>query len=94
MDYNLSRANHASDLHSELFTEVKPSHVGIFSQVTRHARSKDLSFSHDVRSISNAQRLAYIVIGDEDADAATAQLQDDTLDVVDRLWIDAGERFV
>src|SRR5205807_9569041 len=93
-DYNLSRANHAPDLHAEFFTKIKPSYFCIFCQVTRHTRSKNLSFSHDVRAIRNAQSLANIVIRNEDSDSTTAQIKDHALNIVDGLWIDAGKRLV
>src|SRR6266498_4770777 len=60
-------------LHTELFPEVKPSHFRVFCQVARHARSKNLSFSHDISSIRNAESLADIMVGDKDTNSATAQ---------------------
>src|SRR2546421_1598269 len=82
------------DSHTELFAKIEPPHFRIFCQVPRRARTENLSFSHDVRAVRYTQGFTHIVIGYEDADAATAQIQDDTLDVVDRFGIDAGEGFV
>ena len=49
---------------------------------------------HDVGAVGDAQRLADVVVGDEDADAAVPQVKDDLLDVGDGDRIDAGERLV
>ena len=49
---------------------------------------------HDVGAVGDAQRLAHVVVGDEDADAPVLQVKDDLLDVGDRDRIDAGERLV
>src|SRR5437763_15351142 len=82
------------DSHTELFAKIKPPHFRIFCQVARRAGTENFSFSHDVSAVRHTQGLTHVVIGYEDADAATAQIQDDTLDVVDRFGIDSGERFV
>src|ERR1041385_7556747 len=82
------------DSHTELFAQIKPPHFRIFCQVPRRAGTENLSFSHDVRAVRHTEGFAHIVIGYEDADAATAQVQDDALDVVDGFWIDAGERLI
>ena len=58
------------------------------------ARDFDAAVVHDVGAIDDGERLAHLVIGDQDAETAIAQLADHRLDVGDRDRIDAGERFV
>src|SRR5437016_5281159 len=82
------------DSHTELFAKIKPAHFRIFCQVPRRAGTENLPFSHDVRAVRYTQGFTHIVIGYKDSDAAPAQIQDDTLDIVDRSWIDSGERFI
>src|SRR5437763_11907839 len=82
------------DSHTELFAKIKPAHFRIFCQVPRRAGTENLSFSHDVRAVRYTEGFTHIVIGDKDSDAAPAQIQDDTLDVVDRFRIDSRERFI
>src|SRR4029450_13234776 len=41
-----------------------------------------------------AECLACVVIGDQDADAAIAQIENHALDIIDSLGIDPGEGFV
>src|SRR5437763_10799473 len=80
--------------HTELFAEIEAPHFRVFCQVPRRAGTENFSFSHDVRAVRYTQGFTHIVIGYEDPDAATAQIQDDTLNIVDRFWIDSGERFI
>src|SRR5689334_3267215 len=93
-DYNLSRADRASSLHAELFTEVKLTNFCVFSEITRRAGAEYFSFGHDVSAVRHAQRLTHIVIRDEDSDAATAQVENHALNIIDRFWIDSGKGFV
>src|SRR6266852_1305258 len=58
------------------------------------ARPEDPSVGHDISAIGHAQRFAHVMIGNQDADSATAQIEDHTLNVVYRFWIDTRERFV
>jgi hypothetical protein len=55
---------------------------------------EDLAAVEDVRAVRDGQRLAHVVIGDEDADAPVAKARDDLLDVRDGDGVDARERLV
>src|SRR5207247_4496374 len=48
----------------------------------------------DVGAIGDRERLAHVVVRDEDPDATLAQPADDLLDVADRDRVDARERLV
>ena len=49
---------------------------------------------NDVGPVGDAQRLANIVIGDEQPDTPLFQVKDDLLDVSHRDRVDAGERLI
>ena len=49
---------------------------------------------HDIGAIRNAQRLADVVVGDQDTDTAIFQVKNDLLNIGDRNRIDARKRLV
>ena len=49
---------------------------------------------HDICPVSNAQRFTDVVIGDQHADAALLQVEDDLLNIGDRDRVDTRERLV
>src|SRR5256885_8821252 len=59
------------DSHTELFAKIKAPHFRILCQVPRRPGTEDLSFSHDVSAVRYTQGFTHIVVGYEDADAAT-----------------------
>src|SRR5438552_8197173 len=80
--------------HSEFVTQIQTPHVCVLSQRARRARAKYFSFSHYVRAVGYPEGFAHIVIGNQNADAAAAEVENHTLNIVDCLWIDAGKRLV
>src|SRR5690625_925701 len=53
-----------------------------------------MAFADDVGAFADIEGLAYVVVGDEDADAALAQMADDLLDIMHGNRVDAGEGFI
>ena len=53
-----------------------------------------MAFANDKGGLTDIQRVADIVIGDEHPDAALLQVQDDLLDIVDRDRVDAGKGLI
>src|SRR4051812_9619143 len=49
---------------------------------------------NDVRAVDQTQRLADVVVGDQDADAALLQVKDEFLDVTHRNRVDTSEGLV
>ena len=49
---------------------------------------------NDVGAIDQTERFSHVVVGDQDADAATLEMPEEVLDVADRDRVDAGERLV
>ena len=49
---------------------------------------------NDVGAIDQTERFSHVVVGDQDADAATLEMPDEVLDVADRDRVDAGEWLV
>src|ERR1043166_6157205 len=76
------------DSHAELFAKIKPPPLRVFFPIARGAPAENFSFSHDVGAIRHAEGLAHVVIGDEDADAAPAQIENHTLNIVYGLGVD------
>ena len=56
--------------------------------------AQDLATVDDVIAVGDGQGLTFAVVGEQDRDAAVAQLADDVLDAVNGDRVDAGERFV
>ena len=79
---------------AERFAEVHLAHLGISLEFSRRAGAEDLAVRNDVSPVGDAQRLAHIVIRDENPDAAFLQLTDELLDVRDRNRIDTSERLI
>src|SRR5882672_9452595 len=71
----------ASPSKSKVLTEIDFPDVLIINNLARGARGEHPAFVDDVRAVADAERLADIVVGDEDADATLLQEADDLLDV-------------
>src|SRR5579872_6583578 len=78
----------------EFLAEIKPSDIGIADDLVRGALGENFPRIDDVGAVGEAERLADIVIGDQDADAAIGEVPDEILDVADRDRVDAGKRLV
>src|SRR5205823_3912848 len=66
----------------------------IAGQLIRRPCPKDLSVIYYIRSVGNRQSLADIMIGDQYADAALAQLLQDALYINHRNRVNPGKRLV
>src|SRR6185312_11080327 len=62
--------------------------------VVGRALVKHLTSVDDVGAVDEAERLAHIVIGDQNADPQAGQVADQRLDVADSDRVDSGERLV
>src|SRR5438105_8148856 len=79
---------------SELSPQINPPDLFVGGEAGRRAALENDAAMHDVGAISNAQRFTDVVIGDEYADAAIAEMKNDFLDVGDGNRVDPGERLV
>ena len=70
-------------LKPEFRPQVHVTHLLVFKDDARRAFRDHLSLVEDVGMVANAQGLPDVVIGDQDADIAVAQVFDDLLDVND-----------
>ena len=52
------------------FAEVDAAHFDVVAKLLRGSRAEDATFGDDVGAIGYAERLGYIVVGDEHSDAA------------------------
>src|SRR6185436_12625302 len=78
----------------EAFAEVDGAGAVGGRELLRRALFEDLSGREDVRAIADGERVADVVIGEEDAEAAFLQLADLALELVDVDGVDSGERLV
>ncbi len=76
------------------FAKVEPPHIHIVAQLVGGAGKNNSSLGDDVRTVGHAQRLAHVVVGDQNPDAAGLQVEDDLLQLQHRNGIDAAERLV
>src|SRR5947209_20152228 len=79
---------------SERRPQIYSANFVVSRQALWRAAPEDRSIVNDVRAVSDAQRFAHVVVGNQDTDATIAQMKDDLLDIGDRDRIDAGERLV
>ena len=77
-----------------MFAEIDPAHVSVADDFSRGAGGQHLTLADDVSVVTNAQCLAHVVVGDQDANAARLQKTDDALDLDDSDRVDAGKGFV
>src|SRR5687767_3980059 len=80
-----------SDLQRKLLAEVDLSGYRIMGDLVGRTGHEDLAIVENVGAIGDCERLAHVVVGDEDADAPLLEPADDLLDVADGDGIDAGE---
>lgn len=66
----------------------------VVDQVVRLAGGEDGAVADDVGSVADAEGFAYVVVGNEYADATRFEEVDDFLDVNDGDGVNAGEGFV
>src|SRR6266536_3563530 len=78
----------------ELLAEIDLAGPGILRELRGGAGGEDLSVVEDIGAVGDGQRLAHVVVRDEDADAALLEAPHDLLDVADGDGIDARERLV
>src|SRR5207342_3434431 len=82
----------APALKAERVAEVDAADIRIREYGIGGALGEDASFIEDIRPVADAQGLAHVMVGNEHADAALAQVTDDLLDLAHGNRIDASER--
>src|SRR6188508_2557041 len=78
----------------EGFAEVDPADLLVGGELFGCAGTEDFAFPENIGPIRDFQGLAHVVIGDQDADSAVAEVGDDLLDVDDGNGVDAREGLV
>src|SRR5258705_12194515 len=81
-------------LEAEVLPEIHLSDGLIIDDLLGLPEGEHRALVDDVGVVADAERLAHVVVGDEDADAALLEEADDLLDVEHRDRVDAGERLV
>src|SRR6478736_592096 len=80
--------------HVEVLAEVELAGLGVVDEELARALGHDLALADDVAAVDDAEGLADVVVGDEHADPALLELQDDLLNFGHGDRVDAGKRFV
>ena len=80
-----------SCLEGKTLAEIEAPHIGIGDNLVGAAMRQHLAGMDDIGAIDQAERLAYVVVCDQDADAARREMADELLDVGDGDRVDAGE---
>ncbi len=78
----------------EVFAEVNAAHFGVVAELVGGAGAEDFALVDDVGAVGDGERFADVVVGDEDADAAVFEIEDDLLQLQDLNGVDAGKGFV
>src|SRR5436305_5154452 len=78
----------------EGFAQVNSSNLCVCRKRFRSPLPKNLALFDDVGSIRDLQRFAYVMVGDENSDAARAELRDDALSFEYGNWIDSCKGFI
>src|ERR1700752_4372903 len=79
---------------SEVCAEVNPFDLLVGGQTVGGAALENNTVVDDVRAVGDFQRFPYVVVGDEDPDAARLEVKNDLLDVGDGDRVNARERLV
>ncbi len=69
----------AASTQRESFTQIEAANIHVVAQLVRRAGAEDPPFSNDIGPVRHAQRLAHVVVGDQNPDAARLQVEDDLL---------------
>src|SRR5579863_9373116 len=77
-----------------MISEINTANLGVLAEVVRRPGGKDLAVLHDVSAIGYAKRLAYLVVGNQDADSFAAQIADNFLDIHHSQGIDSRKGLV
>src|SRR5215212_5929817 len=88
------RQNIVEDLQAEILAQVHLTDLSVCKDLFRSSRCNNRTAAHDVGARTNSQCFSNVMIGDQNADIARAQMADDALDVEHRDRVDAGEGLV
>src|SRR5471030_545373 len=69
------------DLQTELFTEIDTFHLFIRQNLSRCAVGDEFALTDDISAFTHIERFTHIVVGDQHAKAAVAQMLNDLLDI-------------
>ena len=79
---------------AEIFSEIEFPRNGALGNGFAVAFKEEFTLAEEVDAIDDVECLADVVVGDENAHAALAQVLDDLLDVRDSEWVNACKRLI
>src|SRR5574338_1512124 len=83
-----------SSVQPKISAQVDALYVLVGGQPVWRAALENRPIMHDISPVGDLQGFSYIVVRNEDPDAALLQMKNDLLDVRDGDWIDTRERLV
>ena len=81
-------------LHAEVFAQINLSDGLVGDDFLGRALSEHFAFVDDVGVVANAQRFSYVVVGNQNTDAAVLEEANDALNLNHGDWVDTCKRFV
>src|SRR5205085_3694889 len=78
----------------ETLAQIEAADILVGDEGLGAAGEQDLAAIDDAGAVDDVERLADIVIGDQDADVAILEIPDQVANVLDRNRVDAGEGLV
>ncbi len=66
----------------------------VFEDLLRRTVGDQIALAHNIRAFTNGQRFTDVMVGDQDAKPAVAQVFNDSFDVDNRDRVNAGKRFI
>src|SRR6185436_4440616 len=91
---SISTPEYFEDLQSEILAQVHLTDLPVYKDPSRSSGRNNRTAADDVGARANSQCFSHVMIGDQNADIACAQVADDALDVQHRDRVHAGERLV
>src|SRR5688572_13887121 len=82
------------NLESEILAQVHLTDLLVCKDLFRSSGRNNRTAADDVGAGTNSQRFSNVMIGDQNADIACAQVPDDALDIQHRDRVHAGERLI
>src|SRR5690606_23719367 len=81
-------------LQAEICTQVDVTYLLVGEDGIGVALGNDVAGADDVGGVADIQRLAHIVVGNQNADAALLEVANDVLDVIDRDRVNTGKGLI
>src|SRR5690242_1946625 len=80
--------------HRKALAQIDAFHLWVMSQFCRSSGSEDSALINNVGAVGHREGLAHIMVGDQNANSALLQIENNLLQIEHGNWVDAGERLI